>query len=129
MLITAFQVLILHLKLGEKKNEALGYSAYRFRHIIQNQIKILLKDQICKKKKKKKKKKPNHGAPHPTADSPWSSDLLLPLCYLVWVGTEFPLAAPVLSFLGFLFVCLDLAFLGPHPQHMEVPRLGVEWEL
>ena len=24
-----------------------------------------------------------------------------------------------------LFVC----FLGPHPQYMEVPRLGVEWEL
>ena len=27
-------------------------------------------------------------------------------------------------FVGFLFV-----FLGPHPQHMDVPRLGVEWEL
>ena len=27
--------------------------------------------------------------------------------------------------LGFLLVC----FLGPHPQHMEVPRLGVESEL
>ena len=26
-----------------------------------------------------------------------------------------------------LFVCL-LSFLGPHPRHMEVPRLGVESE-
>ena len=24
---------------------------------------------------------------------------------------------------------LSFAFLGPHPQHMEVPRLGVKWEL
>ena len=29
----------------------------------------------------------------------------------------------------FLFVCLVLFFLGPHPQHMEVPRLGVKLEL
>ena len=28
-----------------------------------------------------------------------------------------------MSFLFFIF------FLGPHLQHMEVPRLGVEWEL
>ena len=27
------------------------------------------------------------------------------------------------------FVLLCFAFLGPHPQHMEVPRLGVELEL
>ena len=26
------------------------------------------------------------------------------------------------------FVCFLLSFLGPHPQHMEVPRLGVESE-
>ena len=25
-----------------------------------------------------------------------------------------------------LFVCLSFVILGPHPQHMEVPRLGVE---
>ena len=29
------------------------------------------------------------------------------------------------NLLGFLFVCL-FCFLGPHPQHMEVRRLGVE---
>ena len=28
-------------------------------------------------------------------------------------------------FLSFFFCC----FLGPHPQHMEVPRLGVQLEL
>ena len=27
------------------------------------------------------------------------------------------------------FLCLFLVFLGPHPGHMEVPRLGVEAEL
>ena len=27
------------------------------------------------------------------------------------------------------FVCLFVCFLGLHPQHMEVPRLGVELEL
>ena len=32
---------------------------------------------------------------------------------------------PFFLSLIFLFVC----FLGPHPQHMKVPRLGVEWEL
>ena len=29
----------------------------------------------------------------------------------------------------FLFFFFFLVFLGPHPQHMEVPRLGVESEL
>ena len=34
----------------------------------------------------------------------------------------------------FLFVCLSvcfafLPFLGPLPRHMEIPRLGVKWEL
>ena len=29
----------------------------------------------------------------------------------------------------FLFVFFFLVFLGPHPRHMEVPRLGVESEL
>ena len=28
-----------------------------------------------------------------------------------------------------LFVCLFVAFLGPHPWHMEVPRLEVESKL
>ena len=29
----------------------------------------------------------------------------------------------------YLFVCLSFVFLGPHPRHMEVPRLGVYSEL
>ena len=29
----------------------------------------------------------------------------------------------------FLFLFLSFVFLGPHPRHMEVPRLGVELEL
>ena len=24
-------------------------------------------------------------------------------------------------------VCVSFVFLGPYPQHMEVPRLGVQW--
>ena len=32
----------------------------------------------------------------------------------------------LLSFFSFLFL---FVYLGPHPQHMEVPRLGVELEL
>ena len=35
-------------------------------------------------------------------------------------------------FFWFFLVCFLLfvfAFLGPHPQHMEIRRLGVEWEL
>ena len=27
------------------------------------------------------------------------------------------------------FIIITIVFLGPHPQHMEVPRLGVESEL
>ena len=27
------------------------------------------------------------------------------------------------------FIYLFIVFPGPHPQHMEVPRLGAEWEL
>ena len=30
-----------------------------------------------------------------------------------------------ISFFSFLFFFVFLSFLGPHPQHMEVPRLGV----
>ena len=29
----------------------------------------------------------------------------------------------------FIFYFLFLSFLGPHPQHMEIPRLGVQSEL
>ena len=28
-----------------------------------------------------------------------------------------------------VYVCMCLFFVGPHPRHMEVPRLGVESEL
>ena len=28
-----------------------------------------------------------------------------------------------------LFFVFVFCFLGPHPQHIEVPRLGVQWEL
>ena len=39
---------------------------------------------------------------------------------------------PVVSCIGFCFFfkffCL-FDFLGPHPQHKEVPRLGIKWEL
>ena len=34
-----------------------------------------------------------------------------------------------LFFLLLLLLLLLLLFLGPHPRHMEVPRLGVESEL
>ena len=33
------------------------------------------------------------------------------------------------DFGGFCFVCLLACFLGPHPQHKEVPRPGVKSEL
>ena len=31
-------------------------------------------------------------------------------------------------FCGFCFFFLFLSFAGPHPRHMEVPRIGVELE-
>ena len=37
------------------------------------------------------------------------------------------LQSRILSFC--LFIYLFIVFLGPHPQHVEVPRLGVELEL
>jgi len=43
-----------------------------------------------------------------------------------------PLQAPQMHFIlffYFLFFSVFLPFLGPHPRHMEVPRLGVESEL
>ena len=33
------------------------------------------------------------------------------------------------DFVGGFFVLFCFAFLGLHLQHIEVPRLGVEWEL
>ena len=49
----------------------------------------------------------------------------------IGLGTQAP-QADVYLFI-YLFVCLFVylftVFLGPHPQHMEVPRLGVELEL
>ena len=39
-----------------------------------------------------------------------------------------PALSNVFAFSFFLFFFL-FVFLGPHPQHMEVPRLGVEPEL
>ena len=36
-------------------------------------------------------------------------------------------AEPILSI--FVWVLLFIYFLGPHPPHMEVPRLGVESKL
>ena len=36
--------------------------------------------------------------------------------------------APLLSF-SFVVVVFFFLFLGPHLQHMEIPRLGVELEL
>ena len=32
-------------------------------------------------------------------------------------------------FFFFLFIYLFIYFLGPHPWHMEVPRLGLEFKL
>ena len=36
---------------------------------------------------------------------------------------------PSALFVVLLFVCLFFVFLGPHPRHTEVPRLGIELEL
>ena len=47
----------------------------------------------------------------------------LPRAYLHITSRTF------LFFLSFLFFFLFFCFLGPHPRHMEVPRLGVELEL
>ena len=42
--------------------------------------------------------------------------------------TKHLIYASMLKSLPFLFF-LSFVFLGPHPQHMEVPRLGAESEL
>ena len=61
---------------------------------------------------------------------------LLPLFLAVcWRNQVVSIVSHSLDFtvgiFGFLFVCLFVfsVFLGPHPKHMEVPRLGVESEL
>ena len=35
----------------------------------------------------------------------------------------------ILALVFIITIIIIICFLGPHPQHMEVPRLGVEWEL
>ena len=35
----------------------------------------------------------------------------------------------VFGFFFFFFFFLSLSFLGPHPWHMEVPRLGIQSQL
>ena len=42
---------------------------------------------------------------------------------------SFPLLVSVPALSNVFFVCVCFVLLGPHPQHMEVPRLGVELEL
>ena len=57
------------------------------------------------------------------------------LMFVVAVVSETKISSSVLDFvssaaflLPFFFSFGFLPFLGPHPQHMEVPRLGVESE-
>ena len=70
-------------------------------------------DEVAEKKKKKKKELPVFAL-------------------MVWnyLYPSFHTITPLKCFFC-LFVCLVLSFviLGPHPWHMEVPRLGVESEL
>ena len=35
----------------------------------------------------------------------------------------------IMLFIKFIFIFIVFVFLGPHPSHMEIPRLGVELEL
>ena len=79
-----------------------------------------------------------------STDKPWGSRLCWPIKWpsfwpftsshlppslLVQMHTHwcYPPLKPFLS--QFLFFFFFLSFLGPHPWHMEVPRLGVEQEL
>ena len=67
------------------------------------------------------------GIPWPVPASPQSlssssHEDILAGCLSVTVST-FPIYFILLSFI------VLLSFLGPHPRHMEVPRLGVESEL
>ena len=55
--------------------------------------------------------------------------------YLSWyyfrqrLSNVVALSVHVPFFLEYQVFCLFVCFLGPHPRHMEVPRLGVELEL
>ena len=47
----------------------------------------------------------------------------------MYIYTDFNIVPPFTQIL-WDFVCLFVfVFLGPHPRHMEIPRLGVKWEL
>ena len=46
-----------------------------------------------------------------------------PCCFSWTLGPEFP----NFYFILFYFIFCLFVFIGPHPQHMEVPRLGVHW--
>ena len=51
-------------------------------------------------------------------------------CVILWVwmsSATWKLSIP--NFGGFFCFLFVFSFLGPHPQHMEVPRLGVQSEL
>ena len=62
-------------------------------------------------------------------------DVLLPKKYLTWIRLKPRVLALLMESVSFrifllsLFSSSFLFFLGPHLQHMEVSRLGVEWEL
>ena len=71
-----------------------------------------------------------------------TTDLLCPLshpaCSLPSTGTPyttlhlsvcFQKSQPMTAFLKYFFSFFFFVFLGPHPWHMEVPRLGAESEL
>ena len=61
----------------------------------------------------------------PVCNSSWVGHYLLISCHFGWILVScFGERLSVISDLFFLSF-----FIGPHPQHMEVPRLGVESEL
>ena len=58
--------------------------------------------------------------------------LIFPECFSLLLSrtiTMTLLLVILTHFLGFGVVVFFFVFLGPHPQHMEVPRLGVESEM
>ena len=44
-------------------------------------------------------------------------------------GEDFNLGGLLSLFISFFFFLFSFSFLGPHPWHMEVPRLGVQSKL
>ena len=64
----------------------------------------------------------------------WAVAVVDPLTHCMGPGSHLHCCSWIFFFLfkaaavGFLFVCL-FCFLGLHPQHMDVPRLGVELQL